>query len=197
MKLRLKFMLLLEAFFMLAGGLFNPLYALFVEQIGGTIIDVGIAASLFLVSTGVMIFFIGRWEDKFKHQEKLYMLGFLIAGVGYLAHSLVTTRFELFAVQIFLGVAVAIYTPVRDSLYTKFIDKGREASEWAGWEAENYIVPAIAAIVGATVVAEFGFQTLFFLMFAIAMVGFFVGLNFFHKSRAGRRKTSRKRKKKL
>ena len=67
MKIGLKMMLVLEALIMFSGGLFGPLYALFVEGVGGSIIDVGIASSIFLMSAAVLIYLIGKWADKIKH----------------------------------------------------------------------------------------------------------------------------------
>jgi|SRR3989344_3242067 len=179
MKIGLKIMLFIEAMSMFSGGLFFPIYAMFVEQVGGNILDAGLAASAFLISTGVLVFIISRWEDRMKHQEKMYLLGYLLTAFGYFGYTFVTNRMELFMVQIFLGMSSAIYIPVRDSLFTKFIDRHHEASEWGDWEGEAYVIPAIAAVLGAAVAFEFGFKSLFITMSVITFIGFFLGYKMF------------------
>lgn len=172
-------MLLLEAFFMLSGSLLTPIYAIFVQNVGGDILDAGIASFAFMVSTGTLVFFLSRLENKFKHQERLYLLGYVLSAIGYTFYLFVTNKFELFAVQVFLGISYALYLPVRDALYTRFLDKGKEALEWGEWETEDFVIPAIAAIVGAGVASTFGFQYLFMMMSGISMIGFFLGLYYF------------------
>jgi MFS family permease len=180
-KFSLKIMLLLEGLFMFSGGLFGPIYALFVDRVGGNILDAGLAAFAFLASTGILVFLISRWENREKHQEKLYLLGYLMTAIGYLGYVFVSSHMELIAVQVFLGIAQAIYLPVRDSIYTKAIRKGKEAVEWGKWEAESFIAPAAAAILGAMIAFTFGFRELFFAMFLISLVGVVIGLRLFMK----------------
>jgi len=180
MRFGLKLMLVLEAFFMFSGGLFGPIYAVFVEQIGGSILDVGFAAFAFLLSTGVLVYAISKWENRIKHQEKMYLLGYSLTALGYFAYTFVTNRIELFMVQVFLGIAQAIYIPVRDSLYTKFLQKGQETFQWGHWEAENFIVPAVAAMVGSIIVSTFNFRALFFIMSLIGLFGVAYGIKFFY-----------------
>ncbi|MBU2639985.1 MAG: hypothetical protein KKG75_04770, partial [Nanoarchaeota archaeon] len=71
----LKILLMTSALFILAGGLFGPIYAVFVEEIGGDLLTAGAAYSVFAIVTGGIIFFLAKWEDKVKHQEKLVVFG--------------------------------------------------------------------------------------------------------------------------
>ncbi len=80
-------------------------------------------------------------------------------------------------VQIIFGFSEAIGTPAYDSVYSKNLTKGKYASGWGAWESMHYIVVAIAALVGGFVAESFGFQTLFFFMFLLSLVGLLVSLN--------------------
>lgn len=191
MKFGLKAMLALEAIFMFSGGIFGPLYALFIREVGGSILDVGIASSIFLIVTGILTFIISRWENRLKHQEKLYLLGYLLTAISYLGYIFVTNRTEIFILQMFLGISQAIYLPVRDSLFTKFLDKGEEAKEWGEWETEAYIVPAFAALLGAWIAANYGFKNLFFIMSLISLAGVALGLKFFSLRKKSKRRSKK------
>lgn len=173
-------MLLLEGLFMFSGGLFGPIYALFVDSVGGSILDAGMAAFAFLASTGILVFVISRWENRQKHQEKLYLLGYLMTAVGYVGYIFVSSHLELIVVQVFLGVAQAVYLPVRDSIYSKAVKRGSEAADWGKWEAESFIAPAVAAVLGASIAFALGFQALFFAMFLISLVGVVIGVKLLH-----------------
>ena len=62
MKRELKILLLTSSLFMFAGGLFGPLYAVFVEGIGGNLLTAGSAYSVFAVAAGASIFFISKYD---------------------------------------------------------------------------------------------------------------------------------------
>jgi len=171
MKRQLKILLTTGALFTLAGGLFGPIYAIFVEQIGGDLLTAGGAYSAFAIAAGVLMLLLGKWEDKSKHQEKLVILGYALSCAGFLGYLFIQRPIHLFAVQIILGVANAINTPAYDSLYSKFLDKGKFASEWGMWESMTRIVTGIAALIGGFVAKIYGFRTLFIIMFAISLVG--------------------------
>ena len=53
-------------------GLFGPLYAVFAERIGGDILEITGAYSLFLIVVGVMSIYIGRISDH--HSKKKLMI---------------------------------------------------------------------------------------------------------------------------
>ena len=77
--------LLVADFFMLVGtGMFAPIYAVFVQKIGGDMLDAGWAWACFALTSGVLMYLIGCWEDKTKHQAKhpLRRINFLIPDKG-------------------------------------------------------------------------------------------------------------------
>lgn len=176
MKPPLKILLGASALFMLAGGMFGPIYAIFVEEIGGDLLTAGSAYFLFALSAGVMIFFISRWEDHVKHQEKLVISGYVLSCIGFLGYMLIKNPFDLFIVQIIFGLGEAIGTPAYDGLYSKFLDKGKFVSEWGIWESMHYIVIALAALVGGLLANLYGFKFIFLIMFIISLIGLLISL---------------------
>lgn len=166
----------------LAVGLFGPIYAVFVERIGGDLITAGSAYGLFSVITGIMIFFVSKWEDRVKQQEKLILIGFCLSAIGFLGYLFVRATWQLFLVQIILGIAVAIREPAYDSLYSESLDRGKFASEWGLWEAMYYILGAFAATAGGILAKFYGFKTLFIIMFVLSLIGTFVSLALIKKT---------------
>ena len=176
MRHTLKILLSSSFFMILAAGFFGPIYAIFVEDIGGDILTAGSAYAIFSIASGVLIFILSKWEDHIKHQEKLIIIGRLLSVVAFGGYLLVQNPYHLFAVQLLLGLAVAVTTPAFDSLYSKNLSKGKFASEWGKWEAMYGIVAGISAIVGAFIAREFGFKTLFLIMLIMAIMSLIMSL---------------------
>lgn len=176
MKNTLKILLWSSVFLNLSAGLFGPIYAVFVEQIGGDLLTAGGAYASFSIALGVLVYFLGKWEDKIKHQENLIIWGRLLTVIGTAGYLLIKAPIHLFAVQITLGIAQALTIPAFDSLYSKNLQKGRFASQWGSWEAMTSIVIGIAAIVGGLIAKEFGFKPLFIIMTIIALIALIISL---------------------
>lgn len=189
MKSALKILLLSSFFFNMAAGLFGPLYAVFVQRIGGDLLTAGSAYAGFSIALGVMIFFLSRWEDRVKHQEKLVVAGRGLAVVGFFGYLFIKSPVDLFFVQVIFGVAEAVIVPAFDSLYSRNLDKGKTASEWGMWESMRAIVVGIAAVVGGFIAQLYGFQTLFAIMAVVSILAFAASLLFYrHKPLKKRRK---------
>ncbi len=176
MKEKLKILLISSFFINLSAGLFGPLYAVFVEEIGGNLLTAGGAYASFSIASGVLIFILGKWEDKVKHQENILIWGRLLTLIAIIGYLFVQSPVHLFTVQIMLGIAVAFETPSFDSLYSKSLTKGKFASQWGNWEAIYAITIGIAAITGGWIAQEFGFRTLFIAMSIIAGISLIVTL---------------------
>lgn len=166
----LKIILVTNVFVLIAAAMLAPIYAVYVDGIGGDLLDAGVAMSLFAVAAGVTSLVAGTVADKIKHKHVLVGVGYLLNGGGFAAHAFVDSVWQLFAVQVFVGLVQASYDPVFDGLYTKFIGNVKRASSrWSLWEAGNYFSVAIGSVVGAAVVAYTSFQTLFMLMATICV----------------------------
>ena len=179
MNLELRFLLLISALSLFAGGLFGPIYAVFVEEIGGDMLTAGIAYSFYAIAAGVLIYLISNWEDHVKHKEKLLVIGYSVGAVGFLGYFFVSNAIDLFLVQIVFGIAEAIRIPAYDGLYSKNLDKGKYTSEWGAWEAMAYIIIGISAIVGGYLATVYGFKILFVLMFVMSLLAALVSAKLF------------------
>lgn len=163
--------MLAEALFMLAGGLFGPIYAVFVEDIGGDLLTAGAAYSVFAIAAGIVVFAISKWEDRVKQQENLIVVGYALSVVGFLGYLLIREPWQLFVVQIIFGIGEAIGAPAYDALYSKHLDKGKFASEWGMWDAMQWFVTGVAAAAGGFIANRYGFRFLFVIMLAISLFG--------------------------
>lgn len=167
----LRVILTTNIFVLIASAMLGPIYAVYVDGIGGDILDAGVAAALFAVAAGVTSLVSGRFADKVKRKHVLVGAGYLLTGVGFLGYIFVDSVWQLFAVQVFIGLVQASYEPVFDGLYTKFIGNVKRASSrWSLWEAGNYFSIAIGSVAGAAIVAYTNFATMFVAMAAFCFI---------------------------
>ena len=176
MKKQLKFLLGADGFVLFAFGLLAPIYAIFVEEIGGDILDAGLTYAIYLFVLGIMIFFISRWENHKKFKGKLLIFSYFLFTITSIGYLLVSNKIHLFIVQGILGLAEAFNSPVYDGLYSKFLDKGKFVSEWGLYASMRSIVTGIAAIGGGAIATYFGFKVLFLIMFVFSVIGMLISI---------------------
>src|SRR3989344_4405802 len=99
MQKELLIILLTSMMLNLAAGLFGPLYAVFVEEIGGGLAVTGSSFAAYTIASGVLVFFISRWEDHVKHKEKLIILGRGLATLAFFGYLFISKPIHLFIVQ--------------------------------------------------------------------------------------------------
>ncbi|MDN5275117.1 MAG: Major facilitator superfamily 1 [Candidatus Saccharibacteria bacterium] len=166
----LRALLIGDGIVLTATAMLTPIYALYVNKIGGDIFDVGITAAALAIGAGIAAMLGGRFSDSIKNKKKLVAMGYLIIGVGFLSLTLVHDVVGLACVQLVMGLARPVYETAFDALYSIHLDKKREAQEWGAWEGISYFAAAIGALLGSALVAYFSFTTLFIFMAALAFL---------------------------
>jgi MFS family permease len=167
-------------FFNFSAGLFGPIYAIFVERIGGDIMTASSAWAIYSVIIGILILFFGKWEDRL-NKRKMVILGYSLSAIGTAGYIFVQQPFHLFVVQAILGISAAINNPAWNAIFSTSLDKHRESSEWAYWEGAVRIDAGIAAVVCGTIATIFGFRVLFILMAATSAVSALISTLFLRK----------------
>jgi predicted MFS family arabinose efflux permease len=170
MKLGLRVLLFAELCFSLAAGMLGPIYAVFVRDIGGSVLDASAAWAVFMLTMGILTFLFGRWNGRGRNQEKLVIFGYAVRAAGFLGYLFVQNPAGLVMVQIVLGLGGAMGLQSYDSLKVKHLEKPKP-SEWTDWESIYYMFGAVAAVFGGLVVTAFGFRSLFVIMFLFSLLG--------------------------
>lgn len=159
-----KILLVTNGFILIAGAMLGPIYALFVEKIGGDLLDASYAFAAFALTAGITTFISGKYADKLKENELIVVWGYVIMGIGFLGYIFVASIWSLLVVQMIIGLGEAIYAPAFDSIYSKHISDRSSGREWGAWEAINYFTTALGAIAGGLLVTYFGFNLMFVIM---------------------------------
>jgi hypothetical protein len=169
-----RMLLITDSFFILSGGLLGPIYALYVEKIGGDLLDASSAFAVFMITAAIVIFLLAFWEDKSKHKKKFVIAGYGIGALGYAGYLLVNSSLSLFVVQVILGLSIALKDPAYDALFSDC--KKHLAMAWGAWEALDYLMLGVGAFVGGFIAQEIGFTALLWCMFVLSLISFFASL---------------------
>jgi len=148
----------------------GPIYALFVKDLGGSLLDASFAAGIFAFAAGITTLISGKYADKIKRQRAMIVNAYTIMALGFFAYIFVNSIYTLFLVEIVIGFGEAFYAPAFDSLFTKHTTKTKVGREWGAWESVNYFSAAFGAIAGGFIVANMGFSSLFIIMGTISLL---------------------------
>lgn len=160
----LRILLSTNALVIVAGAMLGPIYALFVEDIGGDLLDVSIIATGFSLVAGITTIIVGKLSDKLKESELIIVFGYALMGVGFLLYLFVNSVIDLLFVGMLIGFAEAIYAPAFDATYTRHMTKHQAGNVWGAWEAMSYFTSALGALIGGVLVTYYGFGPLFIAM---------------------------------
>lgn len=171
LKSKAKSLLYVSNIWCVAEGMFGPLFALFAERIGGSILDISIAWAIYLIVTGILIIYVGRISDKYVKKETLMAMGYILDSLLTFAYVFVQSPMQLFLIQIGLGVATSLSTPTWDALYAKHTRKSKSGYAYGLVNGQGHLLTGIAMIIGGMVVNYFSFSFLFILMAVIQTAG--------------------------
>lgn len=156
-------------------ALYSPLYALFVLKIGGSGFSISILWAVYALVTGLLIMLFGHLENQKRlRPARMLYVGyglFAVVGAGYL---LVSTIWQFLVVQLVLACAMGIMTPASKATYMAAEAKGQEAGQWGIFDGGNYIIIAVAALVGGLLYKTGGFRVIFVVMILVQMSASYV-----------------------
>ena len=147
-------------------GLIAPILAIFiVEGIkGGDVGVAGIAVGIYWILKSLLQIPIGSYLDK-NHGEKddYYFLigGTLLASLAPLGFIFAFLPWHMYLWQVIHAIGAALALPAWCGIFTRHIDKGKEAQSWALDSSAIGIGAGVAGIIGGLVAKTFGFIPLF------------------------------------
>ena len=168
---QMKLLLIANSFLVLSIGMLGPIYAIFVKQIGGDVLDAGVSWSIFAITSGLGMLFFGRIQDNLKKEKLMITVGYSIQSLAFIGYYFVSNMAQLYIAQIILGISLMIQLPVLNLFYTKYLEDGKFASQWGAWGGINFIITGIAALTGGFLVKIFSFKALFLVMFFTSLIG--------------------------
>ncbi|KKS28227.1 MAG: Inner membrane transport protein ydhC [Parcubacteria group bacterium GW2011_GWA2_43_11] len=148
-----------------ADSLFGPLYAIYVQNIGGDILDVGNTMALSSIATGFLIIVFGKLSDH--GRKELYVtLGLSISALGTLGYIFISTPFQLYLLQLVFALSTALLSAPFSALFAEHIDKNKAGLLWALEGGGSKIIFGLGLLLGTFITYRFGFVTVFIIVFS-------------------------------
>jgi len=164
--------LLLGASILIHSGanLLAPIYAIYIKEIGGTLLDAGIAVGIYTLLRGILYFIIGNLDETKISKRKMMFSGYGIMAVGYVLYLFALIPLHVFLIQALLSVGEALINPSWSAIIAVSLKKGKERHIYSHFYGYRSLFEGAAAIAGGLFALKFGFNAIFVLMALFAFV---------------------------
>lgn len=154
-----------------ADGMLGPLFAVFADSVGGDLLSITWAWSLYLFVTGVGVIVIGKLSDG-RNKKHLLLIGYALTTIFTFAYLLVSETWHLLVVQAGLGIAIAFSNPTWSALYDEYSDDSKNGLFWGMADGWMKIALASSILIGGLIVSYTSFATLFIIMGTLQLLTF-------------------------
>ena len=161
-----KIMVFSDLFLNSGWGLIGPILAIFIVNNiqGGNARIVGIAIGIYLLTKSVLQIPIAHYLD-LNHGEKddyyALFIGTLLTAITPIIFIFATISWHIYIAQIIHALGMAMALPSWSAIFTRHIEKKREAFCWSLDSSALGLGAGIAGIIGGTIAQSFGFVPLF------------------------------------
>ncbi len=158
-----------DIFLNMGWGFLAPVFAVFILQNikGGDVKVAGFAAMVYWLSKSLLQIPIGKYLDKhLGEKDDFYFMvfGIILAGLSALAYLISYLPVHIYLCQIIQAIGMAMLIPSWCAVFTRHIDKNKEAYEWGLDSTGLGFATGIAGALGGVLAASIGFKYLFLLV---------------------------------
>lgn len=156
-------------------GLMAPIFAVFVADriVGGNLEVVGYAAAVYWITKSIVIIPFGMYLDR-NHGEKddlfFIIIGSMLAAISIFGYIYATLPLHIYLLQALYAVGMGMNIPGYTAIFTRHIDKGKEAFDWSVHSSLIGLSTGIAGALGGVLAQKCGFESLFIAVGIIVFV---------------------------
>jgi predicted MFS family arabinose efflux permease len=179
----IKILITSDFFLNLGWGLVGPVFAIFILQnittdnMAQAARVAGFASLSYWAVKSILQVPIGNFLDKTKGEKDDFwfmIIGTFIAGFIPLGYLFSTQPWHIYILQMIYAVGMSMVFPPWLAIFTRHIDKEREALEWSLESTFLGAGAGIAGGVGGIMVGWFGFHTVFILVSGLTFFSVFL-----------------------
>lgn len=162
----IKILIFYDLIFLFGWGLIAPILAIFIIKNikGGNAQVAGIAIGIYWLLKSLLQIPISQYLDKnYGEKDDYYFLitGTFLASLVPLGFIFATLPWQIYLLQSFHALVMATVVPSWAGIFTRHIEKGKEAESWALDSSALGIGTGVAGIIGGIVAKTLGFTPLF------------------------------------
>ncbi len=157
-----KWLTISQSIAILGSSLVFPFYILFIKGLGANFSEFGISYGLFTISAAFVHKLIGKGSDKFGRKPFLILNSWGMAFL-FLLFPIVKNIWQVYAIQIILGIFGAMQKTSEKAIVADFIDgsnRGEKIGVYHGWLA---VFSGIAVIIGGYIADLLTLEFIFYI----------------------------------
>ncbi|MBR9705497.1 MFS transporter [Candidatus Pacearchaeota archaeon] len=168
-KRNLKIFTLSNSLMALAFGLFGPFYLIFINDIGGSIENFGIAVGLVVLSGAFISLIAGKYSDSIGRKPLLIIGGYASAIIVFL-YTIIGSVWQLYLLQIFSGLIISVFETSESAYLADITEKEKRGADIGKYDACVGFAEAFAIFAGGFLAGGFGFEIVFYIVSIIFLV---------------------------
>lgn len=162
----IKFLILSDVALLAGLGFVTPIFAIFIADNiqGGDMRVAGFAASVYWITLSLVLIPFGRYLDRrLGEKDDLFfiVIGNTLAAFAVFGYIFSYLPWHIYFLQGVYAIGMGMNIPGYTAIFTRHIDKGREAFSWSARAAFIGIGAGIAGSLGGLIAYRFGFDVLF------------------------------------
>jgi MFS family permease len=147
-------------------GFVAPIFAIFLTANikGGDVEVAGFAAAVYWIAQSAAMIPFGKFLDRRKGEKDdlwLMIIGNVLAAFAVLGYLFSKLPWHIYLLQAIYGIGMGMNMPGYTAIFTRHIDKGKEAYEWSVRGTLVGIGTGVAGALGGIIAQNFGFNQLF------------------------------------
>lgn len=175
----IRVLIISDFFLMAAWGLITPVLAIFIlnKIQGGDVSVAGIAIGIYWFLKALIQIPLGKYLDKTTGEKDDYyfvIFGTALTSLVPLGFIFATLTWHIYALQAIHAVGMAMVIPAWGGIFTRHIDKGKEAMTWGMESSSLSMGTGIASIIGGFIAKFYGFLPIFIGVSVLGMIATFL-----------------------
>jgi len=179
--------LIMTDFILVSGlGFVMPIFAIFIMDriVGGNLEVIGYAAAIYWIVESLVITPFGACLDRnYGEKDDLWFIsiGSLLASFAVFGYIFAFLPWHIYALQAIYAVGMGMNIPGYTAIFTRHIDKGREAFDWSVRSSLVGFGTGMAGAFGGIISYKFGFNILFSGVGVIVLISALLPMIFLRK----------------
>jgi len=170
----LKYLTMYDIFVLGGFGLITPIFSIYIndEIIGGSIFTAGVATTIYTLTKALVQIPTSRYtdrEDGNKREFNVLLIGSFLVAIVPVLYIITDDILEIYFIQLLLGLGGGLSYPGWMTIFSRFIEKGKEGYCWSLYDTIATFSVAFTAMVGAYIAQEFGFKIVFYLLSVLVL----------------------------
>lgn len=159
-------------------NLLAPIYAIFIKNIGGTLLDAGATIGFYAILRGLLYFLFSKIQEHTLSRKHMISIGYFIFFISYILYIFSSEILHVFGIQALLALGEVIINPSWSAVIATSLSKGKERKIYSDFYGYRSLFEGMAAIAGGFFAMQFGFNAVFGVMAGFALtasiLGFFI-----------------------